>query len=42
LEADNELRESEGYEIPGSSILERWQNTIEEINHHIEILGDPL
>jgi chromosome segregation ATPase len=42
LEADEELRECEGYEIPSSSIIERWQNTIEEISDRIELLGDPL
>jgi hypothetical protein len=51
LEADEELRECEGYEIPSSSIIERWQNTIEEISdqlrwcaerNRIELLGDPL
>ncbi len=42
LEADEELRESEGYEIPSSSILERWQNAIEEMKHRIDILGEPL
>ncbi len=42
LEADEELRECEGYEIPSSSIIERWQNVIEEINNHIDILGEPL
>jgi chromosome segregation ATPase len=42
LEADEELRECEGYEIPSSSIMERWQNTIEEISDRIELLGDPL
>ena len=42
LEADEELRECEGYEIPSSSILERWQNAISEINNRIDILGEPL
>ena len=42
LEADEELRECEGYEIPSSTKLERWQNAIEEISDRIELLGDPL
>jgi hypothetical protein len=42
LEADEELRECEGYEIPSSIKLERWQNAIEEISDRIELLGDPL
>ena len=42
LSADEELRECEGYSIPSSSILERWQNAIEEINNRIDILGEPL
>jgi hypothetical protein len=42
LESSEELRECEGYEIPSSSIIERWQNTIEEISDRIELLGDPL
>ena len=42
LEADEEQREYEGYEIPSSTKLERWQNEIEEINSRIELLGDPL
>jgi uncharacterized coiled-coil DUF342 family protein len=42
LEADEELRECEGYEIPSSIKLERWQNAIKEISDRIELLGDPL
>ena len=42
LEADEELRECEGYEIPSSTILERWQAAIEEIDARIDLLGDPL
>jgi uncharacterized coiled-coil DUF342 family protein len=42
LEANEELRECEGYEIPSSIKLERWQNAIEEISDRIELLGDPL
>lgn len=42
LEADEELRKCEGYEIPSSSIIERWQNAVEEISARIELLGDPL
>ncbi len=33
LEADDELRECEGYEIPSSIKLERWQAAIEEISN---------
>jgi hypothetical protein len=32
LEADEELRECEGYEIPSLTKLERWQAAIEEIS----------
>ena len=42
LEADEELRESEGYEIPSTTKLERWQAEIEEISDRISLLGDPL
>lgn len=42
LEADEELRECEGYEIPNSTKLERWQNAIEEISDRIEMLGNPF
>ena len=42
LKADEELRECEGYEIPSSMILERWQAVIEEMSDRIEFLGDPL
>lgn len=42
LEADEELRECEGYEIPSSTKLERWQNEIEEISNRLDFLGDPL
>lgn len=42
LEADKELRECEGYEIPSSTKLERWQAAIEEISDRIDLLGDPL
>ena len=42
LEADEELRESEGYSIPSSSIIERWQNEISEMSDRIDILGEPL
>ncbi|MGV2830760.1 hypothetical protein [Myxosarcina sp. GI1(2024)] len=42
LEADEELRECEGYEIPSSTKLERWQAAIEEMSNRIEFLGDPL
>ena len=42
LEADEELRESEGYEIPNSSIIERWLQAIAEIDNRIDLLGDPL
>ena len=42
LEADEELRECEGYEIPSSIKLERWQNAVEEISDRIELLGNPL
>ena len=42
LEADEELRECEGYEIPSSTKLERWQAAIEEMSDRIEFLGDPL
>lgn len=42
LEADEELRSGEGYEIPSSSIIERWQNTIEEISDRIDLLGEPI
>jgi uncharacterized coiled-coil DUF342 family protein len=42
LEADEELRECEGYEIPSSTKLERWQSAIEEIGDRIDLLGDPL
>ena len=42
LEADEELRDCEGYEIPSPMVLERWQNTIEEMSDRIELLSDPL
>ncbi len=42
LEADEEMRECEGYEIPSSTKLERWQAAIEEMSDRIELLGDPL
>lgn len=42
LEADEELRECEGYEIPSSTKLERWKAAIEEISDRLELLGDPL
>ena len=42
FEADEEGRECEGYEIPSSTKLERWQAAIEEISDRIELLGDPL
>lgn len=42
LEADEELRKCEGYEIPNSTKLERWQAAIEEISGRIDLLGDPL
>ena len=42
LEADEELRECEGYEIPSSSIIERWHQALEEMSARIELLGDPL
>jgi hypothetical protein len=42
LEADEELRECEGYEIPSSSIIERWQAAIEEMSDRIELLSEPL
>lgn len=42
LEADEELRECEGYEIPSSTKLERWLQAIEEIDSRIKLLGDPL
>ena len=42
LEADEELREREGYEIPSSAKLERWQSTIEEMSARISLLGNPL
>ena len=42
LEADEELRESEGYSIPSSIIIERWQNEISEMSDRIDILGEPL
>jgi uncharacterized coiled-coil DUF342 family protein len=32
LEADEELRECEGYKIPSSIKLERWQAAIEEMS----------
>ncbi|HEY9769816.1 MAG TPA: hypothetical protein V6C71_15205 [Coleofasciculaceae cyanobacterium] len=41
LEADQELRECEGYEIPSAIKLERWQAEIEEISNRIDLLGDP-
>ena len=41
LEADEELRECEGYEIQGSRI-ERWQAAIEEMSNRIEFLDEPL
>ena len=42
LKADEELSSCEGYEIPNSMILERWQAVIEETRYRIEFLGDPL
>ena len=42
LEADEEVRECEGYEIPSSTKLEHWQNEIEEMSDRINLLGDPL
>ena len=42
LEADEEERSGEGYEIPSSTKLERWQAAIEEISDRISLLGDPL
>ncbi|MEO1376962.1 MAG: hypothetical protein AAFW70_22245 [Cyanobacteria bacterium J06635_10] len=42
LKADEELRECEGYEIPSSTKLERWQNAIEEMSDRIDLLGNPL
>ena len=42
LEADEELRECEGYEIPSSTKLDRWQAAIEEISNRLDFLGDPL
>lgn len=42
LEADEELRECEGYEIPSSTKLERWQAAIEEMSDRIDLLGAPL
>ena len=42
LEADEEVRECEGYEIPSSTKLERWQAAIEEMSERISLLGDPL
>lgn len=42
LEADEELRECEGYEIPSSTKLERWQAAIEEISDRLDFLGEPL
>ncbi len=42
LKADEELRSGEGYEIPSSTKLERWQAAIEEIGDRIDFLGEPL
>ena len=42
LSADEELRSGEGYEIPSSTILERWQAAIEEMSDCIELLGEPF
>ncbi|WP_156114139.1 hypothetical protein [Myxosarcina sp. GI1] len=42
LEADEEIRECEGYEIPSSTKLDHWQAAIEEMSNRIEFLGDPL
>lgn len=42
LEADEELRECEGYEIPSSTKLERWQAAIEETRYRLDFLGEPL
>ena len=42
LEADEELRSGEGYDIPSSINLERWQAAIEEISNRIDLLSDPL
>ncbi len=42
LEADEELRECEGYEIPSSTKLERWQAAIEEMSNRLDFLGEPL
>ena len=42
LEADEELRECEGYEIPSSIKLEHWQAAIEEMSDHIDLLGNLL
>lgn len=41
-EADEELRKCEGYEVPSSSVVERWQKTIEEMSDRIDLLGNPL
>ncbi len=42
LEADDELRDCEGYEIPSSMILERWQAEIGEMSDRLDFLGDPF
>ncbi len=42
LEADDELRDCEGYEIPNSTKLERWQAAIEEMSDRLDFLGDPF
>ena len=42
LEADEELSSGEGYEIPSSTKLKRWQAEIEEISDCIDLLSNPL